>query len=219
MLNQRTCTVAGFAAMFVLSSCGGGTEGAATSDAPPVSGIDRAVATSTAAQPDFVEVSFPTILTLDLPGPSPVGATLLIPLRVTTSDDEWLQSELVLDVSGDAAAEHDVELSELSVDEPATGILRIAIEPGTADQLNEVDVAITGRSLDGRQSAEVDGVLLALLADESTVYLGYGGHGMLRRERLVSLLEAGDISQSEYDDAYTETYAPSTPTGTVTVKP
>jgi hypothetical protein len=77
-------------------------------------------------------------------------------------------------------------------------------------------VIVTLKLLDGDQVVTARLTQLGLLTDGQTTWMGFVGRGDLERARLRTLLEAGVITQAEFDKAYAETLEQTT--GTVEKK-
>ena len=154
-----------------------------------------------------VEPGTGTEIVLAPPSTAPAGQELLVPLRVSValSDDAWTSASIDVTTEGRIAASHDLDMAALVPGRSVEGSLRLQLEPGTSGELSHGVVTLAVELLDGADLADARLTRLQLLADERTLWLGFGGAGDLERARLAALLEAGDISQQEYDEAYAAT--------------
>lgn len=195
--------------IIVVAACGGGTEGAGgTSDT-----------TQSSAQPAAgPEPSTGTGVMLSPPETVPAGEDTAIPMTVTvgTGEAKWTSARIELTTEGPVSAKHDLVVAGLSPGGSVTGHLTVAIDPRLGGELKHGVVIVTLKLLDGDQVVTARLTQLGLLTDGQTTWMGFVGRGDLERARLRTLLEAGVITQAEFDKAYAETLEQTT--GTVEKK-
>lgn len=189
------------------------TDGATPSpDAPPV----------TVATPEgfggSVEPGTGTEVVLDLPETGDSGQEFQIPLIIRAGNEPypWDNATLRIETEGPIIATADIDPADLRPGTSAEGMLTVRPQAGTADELTTGRVSLSLQLRHGDETTTWRGVEFGILADDRTTWLGYVSPEILKLDRLRTLLDAGEISPTEYDDARTEILE--TVTGTVTVK-
>jgi hypothetical protein len=147
-----------------------------------------------------------------------VGDEIAVPLTVTVGMGEakWTSARIELTTEGPASAQQDLDLANLQPGGSVTGNLHVTIDPGAGDALNHASVTATLVLLDGDEAVTARLTRLGLMTDDRTTWMGFVGRGDLERTRLRALLDAGVITQKEFDHAHEETLERNT--GTVEKK-
>lgn len=196
------------------TSCGD-DDGTTSASPPGVSPTAPTDAGSTDTRADQVEDATSTEIDLDFTAVEEVG-TVRIPITVRTRVEGWDRAELDVRIEGGVTVVSQPDLSGFVPGEDHIGELVLDIEPGTADEPLESEFVVLLRLLDAAEVVDMTSTSVSVLSDDRRVWVGLGGPGWLRRDRLLVLLEAGDITQAEFDRRHEATYADPTPRGTVT---
>lgn len=186
--------------------------------ADPTSSPDASAITD--AVPDgfddgSVEPGTGTEVVLDLPDTAPSGQELRIPLVISAGSepDPWDNATLQIGTDGPITATADIDPAALMPGTSVEGMLTVHPQSGTADELTTGYVSLTLQLRNGSETTPLRRVEFGVLADDRTTWLGYLTPNLLELDRLRALLDAGEISPNEYEDARTQILE--TVTGTV----
>lgn len=196
----RTCLLAVTIGVAACSS-----SGAVNATPSPV-----AAPATTATPDDFddagVEPGTGTEVVLDLPETSTAGDELRIPLVIRAGNEPhlWDNAALRIETEGPIVATADIDATALEAESTLQGMLTVRLQAGTADELTTGRASVTLELRDGNETTTARRVEFGLIADDRATWLGYVSPKLLKLDRLRSLLDAGEISPTEYEEARTE---------------
>lgn len=191
-------------------SSGGATNATNLPVAAPVT-----VATPNDFDDASVEPGTGTAVVLDLPETAPAGEKIHIPMVISagTEPNPWDSAALRIETEGPITATTDIDTADLEPKTSVQGMVTVRPQAGTADDPTTGRISISLELRAGNETTTSRRVEFGILADDRTTWLGYVSPKLLKLDRLRTLLDVGEISPTEYEDARTEILE--TVTGTV----
>ncbi len=244
--NPRLVLILLVGSIIALSGCSGATESSTDDDLGQASlvepgeqsgGEQDSAATTTAeagnadqageleegegapsSQAPAGELETGTAIALSPAAEVPAGSEVAIPVDVSIdpASQGWSAADVRVEIDGPITHRLDLDVSSLSSGAAQQGSLTLDVGRPAADELTTGVVRVLLELLENETVVDARVSQMAVVADQQRIWMGFGSVGDLQRTRLDQLLADGEISQSDYDEAYAATLE--TVTGSVEVK-